>query len=102
MNDVSGADLQGQSAEREAELRHIVKEYSSPIATGCFGGLNPRKQNSNPSNWNTKHCKSVEFLSNLNVKHPLHERESLPHKRKVPYNDFLATVPEYREVTTVW
>ena len=44
MNDVSGADLQGQSAEREAELRHIVKEHSSPVATGGFGGLNPPKK----------------------------------------------------------
>jgi len=27
MNDVSGADLQAQSAEREAEVRHMVEEY---------------------------------------------------------------------------
>jgi len=35
-----------------------------------------------------KHCKLVEILSNLNVKPPLHERNTLPHKRKA----FLATV----------
>jgi len=32
-----------------------------------------------------KHNKLVEFLSNLNVKPPLHERKLPPHKRKAPY-----------------
>jgi len=31
-----------------------------------------------------KHYELVEFLSNLNVKPPLHERKALPHKRKAP------------------
>jgi len=31
-----------------------------------------------------KHDKLVEFLSNLNVNPPLHERKSPPHKRIVP------------------
>jgi len=32
-----------------------------------------------------KRYKLVEFLSNLNVKPPLHERKAPPHKRKAPY-----------------
>jgi len=32
-----------------------------------------------------KHYKLVEFLSNLNVNPPLHERKAPPHKRKAPY-----------------
>ena len=39
-----------------------------------------------------KHYKLVEFLSNLNVKPPPHERKSPPHKCKAPIDDFLATV----------
>jgi len=31
-----------------------------------------------------KHYKLVEFLSNLTVKSPLHERKAPPHKRKAP------------------
>jgi len=32
-----------------------------------------------------KHYKLVEFLSDLNVKLPLHEHKALLHKCKVPY-----------------
>jgi len=39
-----------------------------------------------------KHCKFVEFSSNLNVKPTLHKRKASPHKRKAPIDDFLATV----------
>ena len=42
-----------------------------------FGGLSP-------PNWNMKHDKLVEFLSNFYVKLPVHESKALPHKRKVP------------------
>ena len=40
-----------------------------PSPRGDFGGLSSQKS-SNPPNWNNKQCKSVELLSNLNVKPP--------------------------------
>ena len=46
-----------------------------------------------PPNRNMKHYKLVEFLSNLNVKPPPHERKAPPRTRKTPLiDDFLATV----------
>jgi len=39
-----------------------------------------------------KHYKLVEFLSNLNVKPPLHERKSPRTNVKPLIDDFLATV----------
>ena len=48
-------------------------------------GLSPQTKLQDPTNWDMKHYKSVEFLSNLNVKPPLHRRKAPPsHKRKVP------------------
>jgi len=45
----------------------------------------PKQSSKPPTNWDMKHYKSVEFLSNLNVKPPLHRRKAPPsHKRKVP------------------
>jgi len=37
--------------------------WSSPVATGGLVGLAPQTKLQAPSNWNTKHYKSVEFLS---------------------------------------
>ena len=37
---------------------------------GGFGGLSPPNKALGPPNWNKKHYKFVEFLSNLNVKPP--------------------------------
>jgi len=39
-----------------------------------------------------KHYKLVEFLSNLNVKPPLHERKPPRLNVKPPFDDFLATI----------
>jgi len=62
----------------------MVLQYSfrnllvtTPVATGCFGGLNPPKKLQMPQNWNMKHYKSVDFLSNFRMSVPLHKR-SLP------------------------
>ena len=61
----AGATVQRLAANFYVHIR------SSPVATtGGFGGIIP-------PNWNMKHCKLVEFLSNLYVK-------SSPHKRKAP------------------
>jgi len=35
-----------------------------------------------------KHYKLVEFLSNLNVKQPLHERKALAQTKSPPIDDF--------------
>ena len=43
---------------------------TNPVATGVFGGLSPTNKAPSPLNWNVKHYKLVEFLSNLNVKAP--------------------------------
>jgi len=51
---------------------------------GGFGGLSPPKTAPIPHNWNMKHYKLVEFLLNLNVKPPLHERKAPPHKCNDP------------------
>jgi len=63
--------------------RRTLREYcrtlvpcSSPVATGGFGGLSsPNKAPSLP-NWKKKHYKSMEILSNLNAKPPLHKRKA--------------------------
>jgi len=49
---------------------HSLYLRSVPSPRGGFGGLSLPKQSSKPSNWNTKHYKFVECLSNLNVKPP--------------------------------
>jgi len=54
----------------------------SPVATG---GFVPQAKLQAPPNWTMKHCKLVEFLSNLNVK-------THCTKVKPPVDDFLATV----------
>ena len=56
-----------------------IRDLSSPVATGRWlVCLAPQTKLQAPPNWNIKHYKSVEFLSNLNVKPHLH-------KRKTPY-----------------
>jgi len=52
---------------------------------GDFDGLSPPIKAPRSPNWNIKHYKSVEFLSNFQFQAPLH-------KRKAPIDDFLATV----------
>ena len=63
--------------------------HHSPVATGALVGLVPQTQLQAPPNWNMKHCKLVEFLSNLNVKAP---RTNV----KPPIDNFLATVLRHR------
>ena len=43
---------------------------------GGFGGLNPPNKAPSPPNLYMKHHNLVEFLSNLNVKSPLHKRKA--------------------------
>jgi len=62
--------------------RHKV--YSVPLPREGFSGLSPAKEAPSPPNWNMKHYKLVEFLSNLNAKPPLHERKAPSPKRKAP------------------
>ena len=49
----------------------------SPVATEGFVGLGHPKKLQAPPNWNMKHYKSVEFLSNF-ISSPLHKREAPP------------------------
>jgi len=54
-----------------------LSSYSVTSPRGGFGGLRPPKQSSKPTpNWNMKHNKLVDFLSNLNIKPPRHKRKT--------------------------
>jgi len=66
-------------------LQHLHYIHSVPSPRGDLVGLAPQTKLQAPPNWNVKHYKLVEFLSNLNVKPPVRER-------KPPIDDFLATV----------
>jgi len=56
------------------KLVHLIPV---PSPRAGFGGLSsPPNQAPSPPNWNTKHYKLREFLSNLNVKPALHERKA--------------------------
>jgi len=50
----------------------IVIAGTTPVPSPLesFGGLIPPNKAPSPLNWNMKHYKLVEFLSNLNVKPP--------------------------------
>ena len=53
----------------------LLFSINQPRRHGGFGGLShPQTKLQAPPNWNMKHYKLVEFLSNLNVKSPLNER----------------------------
>ena len=43
---------------------------AAPSPPGAFGGLAPHTKLQDPSNWNMKHYKSVEFLSNFRMSTP--------------------------------
>jgi len=62
-----------------------LRSVPSPPGEGALVGLAPPKQSSKPPNWNMKHYKSEEFLSNFNIMPPLHERKAPPRKRNPPY-----------------
>ena len=59
---------------------HEVHQANKALkqSRGALVGLAPTNKAPSPSNWNMKHYKLVEFLSNLNVKPPLHECKALP------------------------
>ena len=61
-----------------------LNSKSFTFTQGGFGGRSPHKQSSNPPNWNIKQNKSVEFLSKLSAKPPLHKRKVRPHICKAP------------------
>ena len=56
-------------------LQYLHYIHSVPSPRGALVGLAPPNKAPSPPNWNIKHYKFVEFLSNLNVKPPLHERK---------------------------
>jgi len=67
---------------------HEVHQANKALkqSRGALVGLAPTNKAPSPSNWNMKHYKLVEFLSNLNVKPPLHECKALPRTNvKSPY-----------------
>jgi len=57
----------------------ICEMISVPSPRGALVGLAPLNKAPSLPNWNVKHNKSVHFLSNMNVKSPMH-------KRKAPYS----------------
>jgi len=63
----------------------IRSRYSPFAAAGAWCALPPPNKAPSPPNWNMKHYKLVEFLSNLNVKTPC---TNVNHS----VDDFLATV----------
>jgi len=65
-----------------ARIKSCIWSWARPVATGGFGGLSLPNKAPCPPNWSMKHYKSVEFLSNFNVKPPLHKRKAYPRKRK--------------------
>ena len=66
----------------------LLYRVAVPSPWGATGrgvaGLSPPRKPQALPNWNMKNHELVEFLSNLNVKPPLHERKALPHKRNAP------------------
>ena len=59
---------------------------------GSFGGLSSSKQSSKPPNWNMKHYKLVEFLSDSNVNPPCTIVKPPRANVKPPIDDIPATV----------
>jgi len=57
-----------------------------------FGEISPPNKAPRPPNLNMKHYKSVDFLSNLNVKPPWRNVKPPRTKLKQPIQDFLSTV----------
>jgi len=53
-----------------------LNSKSFTFKQGGFGDLAPINKAPIPPNWNIKHYESVEFLSKLNVKPPLHKRKT--------------------------
>jgi len=58
--------------------------HAVPSPRGALVGLSSSNKAPSPPNWNMKHYKLVEYLSNLNVKPPRTNVKSSPHKRKAP------------------
>ena len=58
--------------------------YKQPRRHGGFWGLSPPKQNSKPPNWNTKHYKSVDFLSIFGMSSPPRTNANLPRRNANP------------------
>ena len=71
----TGDKLWGASCE--------VKPVPSPRE--ALLGLSPQTKLQAPLNWNMTRYKSMQLLSTLNVKTPLHKRKDPPHKRKPSY-----------------
>jgi len=58
-------------------LSRWTRAGSSPVATGrLWWAKPPQTKLQVPPNWNMKHYKVVQFLSNLNVKPPVHEQKA--------------------------
>ena len=63
---------------------HASYIIAVPSPRGALVGLAPQTKLQPPKNWNMKHYKLAEFLSSLNVKPLLNERNPPRHKRKAP------------------
>ena len=61
--------------------------YPVPSPLGALMGLAPQTKLQVPPNWNMTHYKSVEFLWNLNVKHP-RTNVKLPYRRLIFWQRF--------------
>jgi len=77
-----------------------ARRLHSPVATGALVGLAFPNKAPSPPNWNMKHCKLVELLSNLNVKHPCTNINTLRTNVNPLSDDFLAKF--LRLHTNIW